>query len=98
MASSLEMTEATATSPALTDFTVKRKSPPCSLSCRRTVSACGACAWIKTAQQILNEEQLPQNRALVVLADVMGVLGNRRSERLGVGRNLGNVGAGGRRP
>ncbi len=44
------------------------------------------------ALQIHGGEQLPQNRALVVLAGVIGGLGNRRPERLGVEGHLGNEG------
>jgi hypothetical protein len=44
------------------------------------------------ALQIHGGEQLPQNRALVVLAGVISGLGNRRSERLGVEPHLGNEG------
>ena len=44
------------------------------------------------ALEIHGGEQLPQNRALVVLAGVIGGLGNRRCESLGVERHLGNEG------
>ena len=44
------------------------------------------------ALEIHGGEQLPQNRALVVLAGVIGGLGNRCSKSLGVEGHLGNEG------
>ena len=50
------------------------------------------------AFQIHGGEQLPRNRALVVLVGVECGLGNRRTESLGVEGYPGNVDAVGRRP